>query len=144
MAKKRTKRLGFEKRSAQEAQEIQQLQAAIEAGAPPPGINPLSLPASNAVDGGEIQAANTSYAAARKFDELPLSRYTKEALKQAKYVELTAIQRAALPHALAGRDVLGAAKTGSGKTLAFLIPVWKRGGWLRCEEHACLIGRWCA
>lgn len=36
---------------------------------------------------------------------------------------MTAVQRAALPHALAGQDVLGAAKTGSGKTLAFLIPV---------------------
>lgn len=28
----------------------------------------------------------------------------------------------AIPHALAGRDILGAAKTGSGKTLAFLVP----------------------
>lgn len=36
---------------------------------------------------------------------------------------LTDIQRRALPPALQGRDVLGAAKTGSGKTLAFLIPV---------------------
>ena len=44
-------------------------------------------------------------------------------LATAKFSTLTAVQRAALPHALAGRDVLGAAKTGSGKTLAFLIPV---------------------
>ena len=44
-------------------------------------------------------------------------------LASAKFSTLTAVQRAALPHALAGRDVLGAAKTGSGKTLAFLIPV---------------------
>ena len=35
----------------------------------------------------------------------------------------TDIQRQAIPLALKGRDVLGAAKTGSGKTLAFLIPV---------------------
>ena len=39
---------------------------------------------------------------------------------------MTAIQRAAIPHALAGRDVLGAAKTGSGKTLAFLVPMLER------------------
>ena len=39
---------------------------------------------------------------------------------------MTDIQRAALPHALCGRDVLAAAKTGSGKTLAFLIPVLER------------------
>lgn len=57
------------------------------------------------------------------FEDLPLSRYTLEGLKSAKYTRLTAIQRAALPHSLTGKDVLGAAKTGSGKTLAFVIPV---------------------
>jgi ATP-dependent RNA helicase DDX10/DBP4 len=36
---------------------------------------------------------------------------------------LTDIQRKALPLALKGKDILGAAKTGSGKTLAFIIPV---------------------
>lgn len=63
------------------------------------------------------------YAAAKAFSELPLSDATLGGLQQAKYTQLTAIQRAAIPHALAGRDILGAAKTGSGKTLAFLVPV---------------------
>ena len=43
----------------------------------------------------------------------------------------TEIQAAALPHALIGRDILGAAKTGSGKTLAFIIPMIER---LYCER----------
>ncbi|MCL9793952.1 DEAD/DEAH box helicase [Frankia sp. AgKG'84/4] len=38
----------------------------------------------------------------------------------------TPIQRATLPDALAGRDVLGRGRTGSGKTLAFLLPVVTR------------------
>jgi len=33
---------------------------------------------------------------------------------------------AAIPHALVGRDILGAAKTGSGKTLAFVVPLVER------------------
>jgi ATP-dependent RNA helicase DDX10/DBP4 len=36
------------------------------------------------------------------------------------------VQRAAIPLALKGRDILGAAKTGSGKTLAFLVPVLEK------------------
>lgn len=58
-----------------------------------------------------------------KFSELPLSEYTKEGLKAAHYVEMTDVQAKALPLALKGNDILGAAKTGSGKTLAFVIPV---------------------
>lgn len=36
---------------------------------------------------------------------------------------MTEIQRCAIPHALAGRDILGASKTGSGKTLSYLVPL---------------------
>jgi ATP-dependent RNA helicase DDX10/DBP4 len=39
---------------------------------------------------------------------------------------MTDIQNACIPHALAGRDILGAARTGSGKTLSFLIPILEK------------------
>ena len=71
----------------------------------------------------DAQQGKDGYANAKKFADLPISTYTKMALKESKFVNLTAIQKRALPQALSGRDVLGAAKTGSGKTLAFLIPV---------------------
>lgn len=44
-------------------------------------------------------------------------------MKASHFSSLTEIQSKAIPLALRGRDILGAAKTGSGKTLAFLIPV---------------------
>ena len=69
------------------------------------------------------QAEGPSFTNVKKFQELPLSQRTKSGLREHKYVRLTAIQRAALPYILVGKDLLGAAKTGSGKTLAFLLPV---------------------
>lgn len=101
------------RKTFQEQQEVAALDESISAGAPAPGSNPMALD----------QAGPGSYSGAKSFEELPISQNTKAALKAAGYVHLTAIQRAALPHALAGRDILGAAKTGSGKTLCFLIPV---------------------
>lgn len=58
-----------------------------------------------------------------KFTELPLSAPTLAGLESAHFTTLTGIQAKAIPLALKGHDILGAAKTGSGKTLAFLIPV---------------------
>lgn len=63
---------------------------------------------------------------AAKFTDLPLTAETLKGLEEAAYVELTDIQREAIPPCLKGRDVLGAARTGSGKTLAFLVPVLER------------------
>ncbi|WIA42322.1 hypothetical protein OEZ86_008336 [Tetradesmus obliquus] len=119
-------------KTAQETREVSELCKTIEEGAPAPGSNPLSLE----------QAAAGSYAGARTFEELPLSKYTKAALKEAGYVNLTAIQRAALPHALAGGDILGAAKTGSGKTLCFLVPLVEklyRQAWTRLDGLGALV-----
>jgi ATP-dependent RNA helicase DeaD len=48
------------------------------------------------------------------------------ALHRVNYVEPTPIQAALIPHALAGRDVIGQAQTGTGKTAAFLLPFLNR------------------
>lgn len=57
------------------------------------------------------------------FSSLPLSTATRDGLKACGYTNPTDIQKEAIPLALRGKDVVGAAKTGSGKTLAFLIPL---------------------
>jgi ATP-dependent RNA helicase RhlE len=57
------------------------------------------------------------------FSEMTLSPYMKEKLTSAKFSMPTPVQAAAIPQALAGKDVLATAMTGTGKTLAFLIPV---------------------
>jgi len=53
---------------------------------------------------------------------LELSAPTVKGLEEMGFSSMTEIQAETIPHLLAGKDVLGAAKTGSGKTLAFLIP----------------------
>jgi ATP-dependent RNA helicase DDX18/HAS1 len=58
----------------------------------------------------------------KSFAELELSPPTTKGLEEMGFTTMTEIQEKTIPHLLAGRDVLGAAKTGSGKTLAFLIP----------------------
>ena len=61
-----------------------------------------------------------------QFSELPVSAQMKERLSAAKFITMTPVQAASLPHALAGKDVLATAQTGTGKTLAFLIPVMEK------------------
>src|SRR5438874_2933781 len=59
----------------------------------------------------------------KAFSELPICPYLKDRLSAANFVTPTAVQDAAIPNALEGKDVLATAQTGTGKTLAFLIPV---------------------
>jgi ATP-dependent RNA helicase RhlE len=77
------------------------------------------------------------------------------------FTEPTAIQRDALPAAIAGRDLLACAETGSGKTAAFVLPILDRlvrapGRGIRAlvitptrelaaqiDEHLRSLGRYC-
>jgi ATP-dependent RNA helicase DDX10/DBP4 len=58
-----------------------------------------------------------------RFNDLPISRATINGLYKSKFVKMTEVQRASIPHALAGRDIVACARTGSGKTLCYLISV---------------------
>ncbi len=60
------------------------------------------------------------------FTELPLSAALQQRLTSAQFHVPTPIQSAAIPHALAGKDLVATAQTGTGKTLAFVIPMIER------------------
>jgi ATP-dependent RNA helicase DeaD len=60
------------------------------------------------------------------FADLGLSRALLDALTVLGYEEPTPIQIEAIPHLLAGRDLLGQAATGTGKTAAFALPLIQR------------------
>jgi ATP-dependent RNA helicase RhlE len=60
------------------------------------------------------------------FAALPLSPALQQKLAEAQFTTPTPIQAQAIPHALAGKDVMATAQTGTGKTLAFLVPIIER------------------
>ena len=57
------------------------------------------------------------------FSQLGLSEKVLSAVEAAGYSTPTPIQKEAIPHVLARRDVLGIAQTGTGKTAAFVLPM---------------------
>lgn len=89
-----------------------------------------------------VQDINVKENAFETFASLPLSQPTASGLEASHYKTLTDIQKQAVPHALKGSDILGAAKTGSGKTLAFLVPVLEnlyRRRWTELDGLGALI-----
>jgi ATP-dependent RNA helicase DeaD len=58
-----------------------------------------------------------------KFNELSLSAEMQQAITEMGFTEASPIQSEAIPHLLAGHDVIGQAQTGTGKTAAFGIPL---------------------
>eukprot|EP00922_Rhytidocystis_sp_ex-Travisia-forbesii_P014461 GHVS01021636.1.p1 GENE.GHVS01021636.1~~GHVS01021636.1.p1 ORF type:complete len:568 (+),score=115.96 GHVS01021636.1:55-1758(+) len=137
------------RRLQRESEEITELEERIVVELPKPGE--VWTPACcTAATGGE-ESSQTAGGDKEKrvanltqflFADLPLSQHTLDGLNKCGYVTLTEIQRAAIPHALCCRDVLGEAKTGSGKTLAFVIPILERLyklRWSRDEGVAALV-----
>lgn len=60
------------------------------------------------------------------FKRLGLDGSLVESVQGMGYDEPTPIQVEAIPHALAGRDIVGCAQTGTGKTAAFILPTLQR------------------
>jgi len=60
------------------------------------------------------------------FSNLALIEPILRALRSANYERPTPIQTQAIPHLLAGRDLIGIAQTGTGKTAAFALPILQR------------------
>ncbi len=61
-----------------------------------------------------------------RFEDLGLQDVILEGINAAGFQECTPVQQAALPVALAGKDLAVQAQTGTGKTAAFLIAVFSR------------------
>ncbi len=60
------------------------------------------------------------------FQDLQLIEPIQRVLASEKYLHPTPIQSQAIPHLLAGSDLLGCAQTGTGKTAAFALPILQR------------------
>ena len=60
------------------------------------------------------------------FNSLGLSEERVQHLEKSGFETPTAIQAQAIPHLLAGRDMVGLAQTGTGKTAAFALPMLER------------------
>eukprot|EP01033_Poteriospumella_lacustris_P000341 gene341-221_t len=97
-----------------------------QAPAPIPEDEEISLLEQRIRDESPASGTQASSNGELKFASMPLSRRTLEGLTASKLTVATEIQAAAIPHSLAGRDVLGAAKTGSGKTLSFVVPILEK------------------
>ncbi|MFN8418855.1 MAG: DEAD/DEAH box helicase [Anaerolineae bacterium] len=61
-----------------------------------------------------------------QFEQLQLIEPLLRAVRSEGYTQPSPIQEQAIPHVLAGRDLLGCAQTGTGKTAAFALPILQR------------------
>ena len=71
------------------------------------------------------------------FTDLKIIEPILNALHKEGYTKPTPIQQAAIPHIMAGKDLLGCAQTGTGKTAAFAIPMLQ----ILSKPHAAVPGQ---
>ena len=138
--------------------EIETLKKRIEAEVPPAGVlyykyKPKTADAQNDETNEETnthkQIANRQVVETDdknkikiRFSDLPISKTTISGLFKSKFVKMTEVQRAAIPHSLKGRDIVCCARTGSGKTLSYLIPAVERlfiERWTTFDGLGCLV-----
>ncbi len=60
------------------------------------------------------------------FDKLGLHPNLLKGIHDLGYIRPTPVQQEAIPHILAGKDVIALAQTGTGKTAAFVLPILHR------------------
>jgi len=70
-----------------------------------------------------IDATVVTPAATITFADFGLDPLIQKAVSEQGYTIPTPIQAQAIPHVLAGSDLMGAAQTGTGKTAAFVLPI---------------------
>lgn len=81
-----------------------------------------------------VDSADKASTSSSKFDDAQTATFESlgviapllETLGKMDFKRPTDIQAAALPPAIAGRDIIGVAETGSGKTAAFALPILQR------------------
>ena len=70
---------------------------------------------------GRVRTADVRAASSARFSDVGVSPWLQGALRAAAFQRPSPVQAAALPHALAGEDVVVQAKAGTGKTLVFVL-----------------------
>lgn len=72
------------------------------------------------------KAEEVAYVSENKFSDFNFNIQLQHNIDKRGYENTSSIQDQAIPHIIAGKDVIGLANTGTGKTAAFLLPIINR------------------
>lgn len=80
-----------------------------------------------------------AYVSTHTFADFPLNQKLHANIAARNYTAPSAIQDQAIPHVLAGKDVIGLANTGTGKTAAFIVPIIQKLITVQSKDSTVLI-----